>query len=316
MKHIFIVNPAAGSANSAQLIKNKLENGNFDVNYEVYVTSASGDATRYIKKLLASEDGEYRFYSCGGDGTLNEVVNGAAGNENASVTVYPCGSGNDFIKYYGTADDFKDIGELIKAENQKIDLMKVCGKYAVNAVHFGLDSYVLKIMEKVRRLAVIGGRNAYTTGVIAAFINGMKTVCGLKADGKDMGGEKLLLCTLCNGRYVGGSYKCAPLSSNSDGLIEVCKVSPVSRFMFLKLMGIYKKGGHLSDPRFKKYISYTRAKSVEIEAENGIYISIDGELAKVKSCRVEIAERVLNFAVPKKFIKDVETERKAETVVK
>ena len=302
MKHIFIVNPAAGAYDSTPVIKKVIEENSPNIDYEIYTTKASGDAARYIKSILASSSQEYRFYACGGDGTLNEVVNGSIGYENASVAVYPCGSGNDYVKYYGTAQDFSDLSSLVCAPTVKVDALRVCNKYAINAVHFGLDSFVLKTMLKVRRFVLIGGKNAYTTGVLTAFIAGMKTACRIFADGMSIGGNKLLLCTLCNGKYVGGSYKCAPLSNNNDGLIEMCYVKPVSRLKFLTLMNTYKKGKHLQDPRFSKHLIYKRVKKVEISSENGIYISIDGELEKIKECTVEIVPNAINFAVPQKLL--------------
>jgi len=302
MKHIFIVNPAAGAYDSTEHIKSVLENFKEKIDYTVYTTVCSGDATEYIKSVLENSNEQYRFYACGGDGTLNEVINGVVGYENVSVTVFPCGSGNDYIKYYGTAEDFSNIEDLITAPETKVDVLKVCGKYAINAVHFGLDSFVLKTMLKVRRYPILGGKNAYTTGVIAAFIGGMKTECDILVNGEVIGGKELLLCTISNGKYVGGAYKCAPNSLNNDALAEVCQVNPVSRFTFLKLMNLYKCGKHLENPRFKKYINYKRASEIEISSEKGIYISIDGELERVKSCTVEVIPKAVSFAVPQKLL--------------
>lgn len=313
MKHIFIVNPAAGANDSTETIKAILEKHHPDIDYEVYTTVSSGDATQYIKSVLANSTQEYRFYACGGDGTLNEVINGSVGYENASVAVYPCGSGNDYIKYYGSTQDFFDIDALINAPSLKVDVLKVCDKYAINAVHFGLDSFVLKTMLKVRRFFLLGGKNAYTTGVITAFIGGMKTACTLFADGKPVGEDKLLLCTLCNGKFVGGGYKCAPRSQNDDELIELCYVKPVSRLKFLTLMNTYKKGGHLEDPRFAKYLTYKRVKKVELKSDNGVYISIDGELEKVYDCTIEIIPQAINFAVPEKLLAESKPKETAKS---
>lgn len=298
MKHIFIINPAAGAQNCTDYISCLLKNADLDIEYEIHTTTYVGEATEFIRKTLSESEALHRFYACGGDGTLNEVVNGVIGFQNAEVTVFPCGSGNDYVKYYGTADDFSDISELIKAKSHKVDVLKVGDRYAINAVHFGLDSYVLKTMIKVRRNAILGKKRAYTTGVIAGFIGGMKTYCSLKADSKSLGGDKILLCTLANGKYVGGSYKSAPLSLNNDGLIEVLMVNPISRFRFLTLMNAYKRGEHLEDSRFDKYLNYTKAKKIEITAPTEIPVSIDGELLYLKDFTVEIVESAVNFVAP------------------
>ncbi len=303
MKHIFIVNPAAGRMDATDYVRQSVEGLKLDIDYEIYRTACSGDATKYIKSVLEDTETKFRFYSCGGDGTLNEVVNGVALHENAEVTVFPCGSGNDFIRYYGTSEEFSNLYDLISAPSHKIDALKVGESYAINAVHFGFDTFVLRTMLKVRRKAIIGGRNAYTTGIVTALFKGMKSRCSVLVDGETLGNNELLLCTLCNGKYVGGGYKCAPKSDNSDGLIEVCHVKPVSRFKFLTLMSAYKNGTHLDDKRFEGYINYKRCKTVELDGGDSFYLSLDGELKTVGKCTVEIVQNAVNFVVPEKLLK-------------
>ena len=314
MKHVFIVNPAAGRFDATDFVRQKVEQFGDEIDFEIYRTSKPGDATEYIKSVLADEVNEYRFYSCGGDGTLNEVINGVAGHSNASVTVYPCGSGNDFIKYYGTYEDFCDLSELINAKSHKIDLLKVGDSYAVNAVHFGFDTFVLKTMIKVRRKKIIGGKNAYTTGVVAGLVSGMKSHCSLTVDGEPIDTDEFLLCTLCNGKYVGGSYKAAPRSDNSDGLIEVCHVKTLSRIKFISLISAYKNGTHLDDSRLDKYITYKRGKKIEIDGGEDFYLSLDGELKTVGKCTVEVIHNAINFAVPDKLM-HISSVKEEETVV-
>lgn len=313
MKHIFIVNPAAGKQDATEAVKKATASLNVD--YEIYRSKCRGDAAEYVKSLGMSGE-RYRVYACGGDGTLNEVASGAVGFDNISVSVYPCGSGNDYIKYYGTASDFLDIESLVNGRDTKVDIMRVNGKYAVNMVHFGFDTECLKTMLKVRRKKIIGGKNAYLTGVITALIKGMKHYCTVKVDDKTvLGHEKMLLCTIGNGKYVGGKYKCAPLSNNADGLMEVCHVNHVSRLTFLRLVGAYSNGSHLTDERFKRYVNYARGSVVEVVARPGqdFSYSIDGELNFADSFKVEILKQALNFVVPGKIAEGLvcESEEKA-----
>ena len=88
MKHIFVVNPAAGKDNSFENIKKILELKKVEVDYELYETQAPGDATAYIRKYCSEYKEPVRFYACGGDGTLNEVVNGVVGFPHASMSCY------------------------------------------------------------------------------------------------------------------------------------------------------------------------------------------------------------------------------------
>ncbi len=314
MKHIFVVNPAAGKQDATDFVKNAVKG--LDIDYEIYCTTCQGDATRYVESLAETKE-QYRVYACGGDGTFNEVASGAVNKDNISVSVFPCGSGNDYIKYYGSVDEFKDINSLVNGVDTKIDMMKVHGRYAVNFVHFGFDSACLQTMMKVRRKKIIGGKHAYTTGVVTALVNGMKHNCTVTVDGKRLGQDKMLLCTIGNGKFVGGKYKCAPLSDNADGLLEICHVNPVSRLRFLTLISAYEKGTHLGDDRFAKYVNYTRGTVVEVNSNNGeeMHFSIDGELNFAKNFKVEILKHAVNFVVPKNIHNKLFEKKGDEAVV-
>ena len=299
MKHVFVINPAAGKENSYETIKAALEAMESSVEYELYQTTGVGDATAYVKDYCAKYKDPVRFYACGGDGTLNEVVNGVVGNPNASLGCYPCGSGNDFVKYFGGKRVFRDLDALIEAREEWIDLMRVGDSYAVNATHFGFDSAVADTMRRVRRKKIIGGGNAYTTGVVVGLFKGMKNACKVTVDGELLNPKgKILLCTVANGQYVGGSYRCAPRSLDNDGMLEVCLVHPVSHFTFAKLVKIYVKGGHLDDPRFEKYLEYRRGKSIRVEAPEGFVYAFDGELIPDTDFTVEVVPSAIRFAVP------------------
>lgn len=299
MKHIFIINPAAGKENSFASVQQALASLKTPTDYELYQTKAPKDATLYIQEYCRRHTEPVRFYACGGDGTLNEVANGVVGFPHASFSCYPCGSGNDFVKYYGGKEVFLDIPALLEAKEEYIDLMRVGDRYAINATHFGFDSCVAKTMSNVRRKKLIGGKNAYVTGVIAGLLVGMKNKCSVTVDGELLDeNEKMLLCTLANGQYVGGTYRCAPRSHNNDGLLEVCFVRPVSHLTFLRLMGDYKRGTHLGNPKFDKYIFYRRGKKIEVQAPEGFVYCLDGEPIACNSFTVEAVPRAVRFAVP------------------
>ena len=300
MKHIFILNPAAGKENAKKALEEQLKNVYSNVDYEIYETRGRGDAIAYIKQYCESNKDTVRFYACGGDGTLNEVVNGAVGYPQASVGCIPCGSGNDFVKYYGGKDKFFDLAAQLEATEEEIDLVRVGDRYAINAAHFGFDSCVASVMTSVRRKKLIGGKNAYTTGIVVALLKAMRNKCKVWADGELLNPNgKILLCTLANGQYVGGSFRCAPRSVNNDGLLEVCLVTPVSLFKFLSLMNYYKAGTHLNNPKFERFLRYCRADRIEVEAPDNFVYLMDGELITCGKFTVEAIHRAIRFAVPK-----------------
>ena len=300
MKFVFVINPFAGEGKAEQTIRDGIEKSSQKENCEIYLTKAVGDATVFVKKWCEEHpDEEVRFFACGGDGTINEVFNGAVGFDKAQVGCYPCGSGNDFVKAFGGADKFMDIQKLIDAPVQKLDLLKVGDRYSNNVVNFGFDTTVAITINEEREKTGHGNKNAYTKGVVKALIKSMNNKFKVFADGELLNPKgSALLCTVANGQYVGGSFKCAPRAKTDDGIIEVCLVHPISRLKFVKLLGSYTAGNHLDDPNFKDVIVYRQAKQVEVVAEDGFAYSLDGEIIYEKNFTVEIVPGALNFAVP------------------
>lgn len=312
MKHIFVHNPAAGKSckGEFQRLCEQLKSYDGKIEYEIYETTCPGDATAFVRERAGAEPHEQlRFYACGGDGTANEVLHGVIGQENASMTCFPCGSGNDFVKYYGGAARFLDVDALLDAVEEPIDVMRIGDRYSLNVTNFGFDTAVAQTMEKVRRKKIIGGKNAYTTGIVTALLKSMKNDCTVWVDDEQLNDGKMLLCTVANGSHVGGSFKCAPHTDNTDGLLEVCLVRPISRLTFIKLVGVYKNGTHLDDPRFQNIITYRRGKKVRVSAPEGFAYTLDGEIVKENEFTIEICPGAIRFAVPASKGKD---EQKAE----
>ena len=101
MTHLFIINPAAGSRNRTEEYREKIKAAceARHLHYRIQISQAPGDCRRLAR--AAAETGKpFRIYACGGDGTLNEVADGAAGFDNVSITVFSGGSGNDFVKLF------------------------------------------------------------------------------------------------------------------------------------------------------------------------------------------------------------------------
>lgn len=300
MNYIFIINPLAGKGGAEALIREGISNSRQKFDCSIYMTRDVGDATDYVRNWCTTHPNEeVRFFACGGDGTINEVFNGAVGFPNAQVSCYPCGSGNDFVKAFGGAEKFMNIQKLLDAPVQKLDLMKVGDRYSNNVIDFGFDTTVAIKVNDDRAKTGHGSKKSYTLGVAKALITSMKNNYTVIADGEVLNPSgKSLLCTVSNGQYVGGSFRCAPRAKTDDGIMEVCCVHPVSRLKFLKLMTPYTNGEHLDNPAFDKYITYRQAKKVEIIAENGFAITIDGEVVYGDRFKIEMVPAALNLAVP------------------
>ena len=311
MKHIIVVNPAAGrkSAVPAVLAQAEKLKGAYDVT--LYETQGIGDATRFVREQIAAAPGTpMRFYACGGDGTLKEVVSGAVGTAGVSVSAYPCGSGNDFVKYYGGADKFLSLEALFEGEEREIDLVTDGTDYSINAANFGFDYAVCKTMEKVRRFPLLSGKRAYYAGIAKSLLTAMKNRVSVRADGELLEEGNFLLCTLANGTHIGGSYMCAPRSDNEDGCLELCYVRAISVPRFLKLIGYYKRGEHLDAKVMAPYIVYRRVKKIEVTSpDRGFGYAMDGEMHPSQSFTLSIVPRALRFAIPKAAKEFIEARR-------
>ena len=125
MKHLFIINPAAGSHDRTEeyskVIHQLCQEKGLD--YEIQVSTAPGEATRIAREAAQSGE-EVRLYACGGDGTLQEVAAGAAGYDNAAVTVFSGGSGNDFVKLFDDPKAFFHLERLLDAEEVTFDMIR------------------------------------------------------------------------------------------------------------------------------------------------------------------------------------------------
>lgn len=299
MKHLFIINPTAGIKDSSNKISEEIKNRFIDEEYCIHITEKKGDAINYVKEYLERNLNEtVRIYSCGGDGTLNEVVNGAIGYKNAEVTCYPCGSGNDFLKCFGDVDKFLNLDNISRGKVINVDLINVNGRYLLNIFNIGVDSNVVIKQMKIKKWPLISGKGAYTLGLISAFFGKISSKYKLIIDDEIVYDGKGLLCTVANGICYGGGYYCAPDARIDDGLLDVCLVKKISKFNFLTMVGKYKKGKHLENKRVAKHIVYKTGKKVHLELDKEWPYSIDGELIFAKEFDLKIIPKAINFVIP------------------
>ncbi len=303
MKHIFIINPSAGKQDSTTEITHKVESyasAHGDFEYSIYTTQCSGDATRWVRRWCADHPGmPVRFYSCGGDGTLNEVMSGCIGFDNVQVTIHANGSGNDYIKYYGSIDDFNDIDRLVNGTPHPVDVMKVNDRFSINVCNFGFDAMVCKIGNDVRRKPIIGGKHSYTTGIIQSIFTSRSNYVRMSVDGEPFFDGHMLLCTLSNGRFNGGNYMCAPLSKNDDGLLEINLFKRMPLIKFASLVNEYSHGTHINRPDVKKLMLYRQGTTVELSSPKPFWLVIDGEMLHCDHYQVQNLHHAISFVSPR-----------------
>ena len=171
MKHVFIINPAAGSFDQTKKYTEAIEQTCQGLDYEICVSSAPGECKKLAAKAAQSGQ-EVRLYACGGDGTLNEVVAGAVGFPNAAVTAYCGGSGNDFVKIFNEPDAFKNLYRLMDCREETFDLIDCNGEISLNICSVGLDARIGTDVANYKRLPLLSGFRAYAVSTAINLFKG------------------------------------------------------------------------------------------------------------------------------------------------
>ncbi|MBQ3215236.1 MAG: diacylglycerol kinase family lipid kinase [Oscillospiraceae bacterium] len=307
MTHLFIINPAAGSkdrtaAYSEVIHKLCRERG---LDYDIRVSTAPGECTRFARE--AAETGkEYRLYACGGDGTLNEVVAGAAGHENAAVTVYSGGSGNDFVKLFDDPKAFFDLERLLEPEEATFDLIRCNDDIAMNICSVGLDARIGTDVSRYKRLPLLSGFRAYAASTLVNVVKGIAEHYVVEINGKRIDGKHTMI-SVCNGRFYGGGFNPVPEADPADGLLDVLLVKKVSRLQVAAIIGKYKNGRY---KELTKVVRHFRTKKIRIICDKPTPVNLDGELRRWQDVTMSIAKEKLRFFYPKGLVwqtKEVQT---------
>ena len=296
MKHVFIINPAAGSRDRTKEYIRAIEAacGSRGLDYRWQVSDAPGGCTRLARE--AAQTGEaVRLYACGGDGTLNEVAAGAVGYPNAAVTMYSGGSGNDFVKIFSEPKAFCDLERLLDAEEAQFDLIRCNEDYALNICSVGLDARVGTDVANYKRIPLLQGFRAYVASALVNVIKGISEHYVVEIDGETLDARQTLICA-CNGRYYGGGFNPVPEADPTDGLLEVLLVKQVSRLQVARVVGMYKNGRHRE---LSHLIRHFRTDRVVIHCDRETPINLDGELRMAKDIEMSVAKEKLRFFYPK-----------------
>lgn len=304
MKHIFVLNPVAGHGEALQVFLPKIleavkESG---VDYEIHRTMNVGDGTHFVKNRCLEEKEEHlRFYAVGGDGTLNEVINGAMGFPNVEVAFIPSGTGNDFARGFSDHKRFRDIPSQLSGTAISIDVIRYNDRYAINMMNIGLDCAVVSEVNILKKKPLIKGPLAYMAGVGIVLIEnqGFDLTVTLE-DGQVHSGEYTLVA-IGNGAYCGGGFKGVPRARLDDGLLDVSLISKANRRTVVPLLGLYRKGTHLDSKLAKGIITYVQCRSLHMKPNNEkeMQVCIDGEIEFTTELSIDILPGAIRFSVPK-----------------
>ncbi len=312
IKHIFVINPKAGkgveSKNLEGVIADVCTAAGAD--FEIYYTKARADATRYVRDMIEKkpEREVYRFYACGGDGTLSEVVSGAVsknlqgGNQplpGVEVGCVPIGTGNDFVRNFSDSQFFSDISKQIIADSTIIDCYRFDeGRYGVNMINIGFDCEVAARAGELKQKKFIPKKLAYIAGIVSVLgkNRGLHTRV-LFGDGREENRE-FQLVSAANGAFCGGGFHSAPESLLTDGKLDVSLIDKVTRRDFIGLVGAYKNGTHLGTRLGKKIVHYSKEDIVTFIFDGPTNVCIDGEVEKRDSLTLSVIPKSLAFVIP------------------
>lgn len=305
MKHYFIMNPAAGKGKKFHDLIDEIHKvcDRRKVSYEIHITAKIGEATEYVRQVCKESSETARFYACGGDGTIKEVASGIVGFERAELGVIPMGTGNDFVRNFEHSDQFFDIDAQLDGETRKMDLLRYNGKYAVNLINIGFDCEVAKQVAYNRRSLFVPSSLAYTAGIAQKITQFNTAIARGKIwfDGHLFGKTKHQACVFANGAFYGAGYHAAPAAYFDDGIIDCCIIDKISLMTFLKVLGDYKAGTHLTSPKIPpNVLAYKKCKSVELLFDVPTDISVDGEIERIKDKLViESVHHAITLSTPK-----------------
>ena len=295
-KITIILNPASGRGRGArrrpeleQLLRQAAEPRSPDLEWEIVETGAPGDAIEI--SAAAARNGATIVAAAGGDGTLNEVLNGIFGSS-TRMAVLPLGTGNDFARTLGFGSDLRSaVVALFHGRSRPVDVGKIHGRWFLNVAECGFDAAVgVRVNEGFRYLT---GTWAY----IAALLQTLRTFrpinLTLTIDGEARQTD-VMMCTVCNAQLYGGGMRIAPDASIDDGLFDICIIEAVGKLELISAFPSVYKGTHTRHPR----VTMLRGATVRIESERPLPIVADGDLTGKTPAEFTIMPRAIEIMVP------------------
>jgi len=302
-----IVNPAA--ANGA-VGKNWPRIRDFlqaeGASFDAVLTEEPGHATRLARQAL--DDGYRTIVAVGGDGTLNEVINGLVveGSVDPEVTlgIIPCGTGADFTRTAGIARDYTEAcRHLLRSEPRPVDLGRITclregrevERYFINAAGLGFDGEVADLVNRSPK--ALGGTITYLACLFISLVTYRNKNVELSFDGQQVRG-RLNSVIVCNGRYFGGGMFIAPGAAFDDGLFYVVILGNLNKLEVVMNVPRVYKGTHLTHPK----VSHFSAKEVHVEAQERMFLQAEGELIGEAPATFQVIPRALKVLVSEVLI--------------
>lgn len=287
----FIVNPVAARG-KAVTIGNKLNElcKAKGLDFELEFTKKRKQATELA---FEAADKFECIVAVGGDGTINEIVNGIVG-KNVKLGIIPVGSGNDFVKAINIPLKLNAALDTLLALNTSfVDVGKAGTVYFQNGLGIGFDAWVVEESLKVTKLR---GNAIYLYSVLRTIYGYQAPFMHCSYDNQ-MREEKLFMISVGNGTSMGGGFKLTPFAKLDDGLLDLTIIKDLTKWeIYQNLISVYF-GKHTRMPQ----VTIGRTKKLQIESEEGFAAHVDGELLSlnIKSLEITIIPKSLEIIIPK-----------------
>ncbi len=253
---------------------------------------------------LASEavaGGAQRLVVVGGDGTVNEVVNGIADADGVELAVIPRGTGWDFVRTYGIPRDLDGaIDVALRGSVREIDLGLVTYRawsgeearsWFANVGSAGISGAIAQRANESSK--ALGGKISYYWATLAVFAGWQTGEMQVTVDGDSRSG-RMIDTLVCNGRYVAGGMMMCPEAEPDDGVFDVLLIGDITKRDLLFVLPKTYRGKHLPHPR----LELLRGRVVTVEADEPLPIELDGEQPGTTPVRFEVRPRSLRLRVP------------------
>ena len=312
MRYVMIANPTAGrrdTARYAQRVHRLLKQGGADCTLEF--TTQRGGAESLARRTLQQHQAKHRadsrlcIVACGGDGTVQEVVNAIAHETRPSEPVAvseqpprpilglaPAGRCNDFASALGIGRDAQQVARVLLAGHARaVDLGRVDGRYFCTVAALGFDAAVSRYVNDMR--LPLRGTIAYLYGALRVLVSYRPAQVRIASNDAAFEGP-LFLTASANTPSYGGQMRIAPQASPLDGLLDVCMVSALSRWRVLRLIRHVIKGRHVGLPE----VRMMRTPSLRIESAMRQEIWADGEHIGQTPATIEVVPHAIEVLLP------------------
>src|SRR4051794_40874738 len=250
----------------------------------------------------AADDGASLIVAVGGDGTVNEVVQGLAGREGVELAVIPRGTGWDFVRTYGIPRRFDDAVPVARdGKSRPIDLGRAryrpwaateAESYFANIASAGMSGAIAKRANETSK--ALGGKLSYLWATLAVFARWRNDVVEVTVDAEQRR-SRMHDVIVANGRYLGGGMMICPEAEPDDGLFDVLLIGDLTKRDLLLTLPKTYRGKHLPHPKAE----LLRGANVSVDASAPLPVELDGEQPGTTPVRFELVPRALRVRVPR-----------------